>query len=283
MNKDHEQLLEMVDRMPAFSSSVTRILQLSSDINFSPKELVEAIDHDPVMTIKILKLVNSAYFSLSKEITSIKQSVVFLGINTIKNLAITIAAMGMLPEKNSQYFDSSDFLLHSLGTATVARLLSLQLGVSSKVSSDYFVAGLLHDFGKVVLMQYRHEEMERALALSRCDSISLHEAEMIVMGTDHTVIGGLLGEKWQLPHELVLCLREHHNPLSGMDVAKMRDCVIAANLIIKHLEFGHAGNAVVELMHNDVSTRFGKDLEGLIESLGDIAGALDKTRVFASL
>ncbi len=283
MNKDQEQLLDMVDRMPAFSSSVTRILQLSSDINFSPKALVEAIDHDPVMTIKILKLVNSAYFSLSKEITSIKQSVVFLGINTIKNLAITIAAMGMLPEKNSQYFDSSGFLLHSLGTATIARLLSLQLGVSSKLSSDYFVAGLLHDFGKVVLMQYRHEEMEQALALSQRDSISLHEAEMTVMGTDHTVIGGLLGEKWQLPNELVLCLREHHNPVSSVDEAKMRDCVIAANLIVKHLKFGHAGSAVVGLMPDDVSARFGKDLEGLIESLGDIAGALDKTRVFASL
>ena len=119
-----EKLATLVDDMPAFSSSVMRVMDLTADINCSPKELVEVIDHDPVMTMKILKLVNSAYFGLRSEVVSIKQGVVILGINTLKNLAITIAAVGMLPRNSVKGFDSQEFLLHSLGTATITRIMS---------------------------------------------------------------------------------------------------------------------------------------------------------------
>ena len=182
MSELHDKLAEMVDKMPAFSTSVTKVLQLTSDINCSPKALVEVIDHDPIMTVKILKLVNSAYFGLSKEIVSIKQGVVILGINTLKNLAITIAAMGMLPQKSDSKFDSENFLLHSLGTATISKLLAQKIGVSSKDATDYFVAGLLHDFGKVVLAQFMAEEMEKSLELAANENIPLVDAEMKIIG-----------------------------------------------------------------------------------------------------
>ncbi len=283
MSDRQQRLLEMVDKMPAFSNSVTKVLQLTSNINFSPKELVDVIDHDPVMTIKILKLVNSAYFGLSREIVSIKQGVVILGINTLKNLAITIAAMGMLPQRSGGRFDSSSFLLHSLGVATIARLLSQKLSISSKDATDYFVAGLLHDFGKVVLVQFMSEEMERALERAAGEELPLRLTEMQEIGSDHTELGGMLGEKWQLPADLVTSLREHHNPVTAGDAAKMRDCVIAANLIVKRVEFGSAGNPVIENLPDPVVERFGMGLGDLHESLGDITEDLEKTRVFASL
>ena len=283
MSELHDKLAEMVDKMPAFSTSVTKVLQLTSDINCSPKALVEVIDHDPIMTVKILKLVNSAYFGLSKEIVSIKQGVVILGINTLKNLAITIAAMGMLPQKSDSKFNSENFLLHSLGTATISKLLAQKIGVSSKDATDYFVAGLLHDFGKVVLAQFMAEEMEKSFELAAAQNIPLVEAEMQIIGSDHTELGGLLGEKWQLPKDLVTSLKEHHHPTTEGESTKMRDCVTAANLIIKMAEFGDAGSPVIEALPAPACERFGMNLEELYESLGDISDDLEKTRVFASL
>lgn len=276
-----EKLSALVEEMPAFSSSVTRIMELTSDINCAPKDMVEVIDHDPVMTVKILKLVNSAYFGLRNEVVSIKQGVVLLGINTLKNLALTIAAVGMLPRNSIKGFDSQEFLLHSLGTATVSRILSQKIGVPARESTDYFVAGLLHDFGKVVLVQFVANDMETALGKAEAEQQPLHRFERDIMGFDHSEVGGELAKKWGLPGELVLSIREHHEPDPGTD-SPMRDCVIAANIITKKLAFGRSGNTVVGNLPEPVRNRMGNDLDGLLEELGDLTEALDNTRVFAS-
>ncbi|MFK5892431.1 MAG: HDOD domain-containing protein, partial [Pseudomonadota bacterium] len=151
MSDINEKLEKMVDKMPAFPSSVNQILQLTSDINSSPKELIQVIEHDPVLTLKILKLVNSAYFGLSREVTSIKKSVVYIGLNSIKNISISIAAIGVLPSKNLSGYSMSDFLLHSLNTAAVAKLIGKSKGVAETDLGDYFVTSLLHDIGQLAL------------------------------------------------------------------------------------------------------------------------------------
>src|SRR5574343_877045 len=125
-----QKLAAAVDGMPAFPKSVQRILELTRDVNSTPKELVEVIDKDPVVTVKILKVVNSAYYSLPKQITSINHAVVYLGFNSIKNLALGIAAIGMLPEKNDSGFDVQQYLLHSLATAAIAK------HIAAKVADD---------------------------------------------------------------------------------------------------------------------------------------------------
>ncbi|MBF0284037.1 MAG: HDOD domain-containing protein [Magnetococcales bacterium] len=283
MNDLQQRLVKMVDKMPAFPSSVSRVLQLTSDINCSPKELVQVIDHDPVMTVKILKLVNSAYFGLARKIISVNQAVVFVGINTIKNLALTIATMGMLPKENRAGMNMTRFLLHSLGSATVAKMLSQRLDVPPLESTDYFVAGLLHDFGKVVFAQFMPSEFERALKRAEKGKMELHLSEMEEVGADHSQLGGMLGEKWQLPADLVTCIREHHAPVSTGKVAMMRDCVIAANEITKFADFGNAGSCVVEAFPEGVAQRFNMEVKELAGSLTNLSEELEKTRIFIRL
>ncbi|MDP2169450.1 MAG: HDOD domain-containing protein, partial [Rhodocyclaceae bacterium] len=94
------KLTAAVERMPAFPKSVQVILEMTRDINCLPRNLVGVIEKDPVMTIKILRVINSAYYGLPNKITSVGQSVVYLGINTIKNLALSFAAVGILPRFN---------------------------------------------------------------------------------------------------------------------------------------------------------------------------------------
>ncbi len=276
----HQQLVQMVDKMPAFPGSVNKVLQMTSAIDCAPKDLVQVIEHDPVMMAKILKLVNSAYFGLSREITSIKHGVVFVGLNTIKNLAISIATMGMLPKTGPAGLSMNEFLLHSLGTASIAKLLGKQLGVTSDKATDYFVGGLLHDIGKVVFTQFMPQEMERALKRVEVEGISLPVAEMIEIGADHAQLGGMLAEKWQLPHALVTCIKEHHSAELKDDSNKVLDCVIAANIIVKQVGFGSAGNLIEDRLPDHVSARFGMGLDELQDSIRNLDEELEKATAF---
>ncbi|MEW8367879.1 MAG: HDOD domain-containing protein, partial [Candidatus Thiodiazotropha taylori] len=238
---------DLVERMPAFPQGVTKVLDLASRPDCAPKALVQVIEHDPVMTMKVLKLVNSAYFGLSRPINSINHGVVYVGINTIKNLALSIAAIGMLPKSNKAGLDMNQFLAHSLGVASVAKLLATHLGVPDKDATDFFVAGLLHDFGKVVLAQFKPEEFRLCLDQAAEQQRSLHEVELESQGISHDEIGGRLAEVWKLPPALAHAIHHHHHPEQAAEDAGdgMCEAVFAANQIVRSLGFGDAGNPLI--------------------------------------
>lgn len=274
-----KRLSTAVEQMPAFPKSVQRILELTRDINCPPKELVMVIEKDPVLTMKLLRILNSAYYSFSKQITSVNQSVVYLGMNTIKNLALSFAAMGSLPKQNAAGFDVQHYLLHSLTVGSLARNLCLKYSQDDTDPADCYIAGLLHDFGKVVFAQFMAEDFKQALALSVDQDVSLHIAEKQIIGTDHTVVGGMLVERWQFPKQLTDNIRNHHSEYAADNT--VQNCLFAANQISKQLELGDSGNLVVEVLPPDLEKYFGGDLQNVIASLGDISKLISEAEVFA--
>jgi putative nucleotidyltransferase with HDIG domain len=270
-----------VERMPAFPQSVQKILELTRDINCLPKNLVSVIEKDPVMTMKILKVINSAYYGLPSKITSVNQSVVYLGLNTVKNLALSIAAVGILPRFNTAGFDIQRYLLHSLTTAIVARQLA---GVYAKGQidvGDAYIAGLLHDFGKAVFAQFMVEEFHEALAASQDQGIPLHRAEREIIGADHAVVGSMLATKWAFPPYLVECIRDHH--ADDVQPNALLDCVRMADQLCRKLAFGDAGNAWREDEPPAAPHRFGTSMEAVIESLGDLEKIVADAEMFAQV
>ncbi len=274
-----QKLAAAVDGMPAFPKSVQAILDLTRDVNCTPKDLVQVIDKDPVVTVKILKVVNSAYYSLPKQVTSINHAVVFLGFNTIKNLALGIAAIGMLPKSNAAGFDVQQYLLHSLATANIAKELGQRVGDADPM--DCFIAGLLHDFGKVVFAQFMPQEFRQALEASQASGGSLHEALRQTVGVDHTVVGGMLVAKWRFAPQLVETIQNMHGP--KVADTPMIACVFAANQITKKLKFGFGGNPQVEPLTPAMAARLGGDLDHVIASLGDLQALFEEAQVFSKL
>ena len=274
-----QKLAAAVDAMPAFPKSVQRILELTRDVNSTPKDLVDVIDKDPVVTVKILKVVNSAYYSLPKQITSIGHAVVYLGFNTIKNLALSIAAIGMLPKDSASGFDVQKYLLHSLATAGIAKLLASR--VKNADAMDCFIAGLLHDFGKVVFAQLMPNEFRNALEKSKTEGVSLHAAMQQTIGADHVVVGAMLVEKWRFAPHLIETIRYQHT--ADFRDSDMIACVFAANQISKKLEFGFGGNLCIEEFPDSVQKRLGGDLDQVIASLGDLNPLFEEAKIFAKL
>jgi putative nucleotidyltransferase with HDIG domain len=273
------RLAAAVEQMPAFPKSVQQIIELTARADCSPRDLVDVIDKDPVVTVKILKVVNSAYFSLPKQVTSIGNAVVYLGFNTIKNLALSIAAIGMLPKDNAAGFDMQQCLLHSLATAGIAKKLASRLDDADPM--DCFIAGLLHDFGKVVLAQFMPNEFRLALDASRSGNISLHEALQTTIGADHSTVGVMLIEKWRFATTLVETIgNQHGQSIKDTDIIA---CVFAANQISKKLAFGFGGNHFVEELPAPLAARLGGTLDGVIESLGDIDSLFEEAKAFSKL
>jgi len=274
-----QRLAAAVDDMPAFPKSVQKILELTRDVDCTPKDLVQVIDKDPVLTVKILKVVNSAYYSLPKQVTSISHAVVFMGFNTIKNLALGIAAIGMLPKSNAAGFDVQQYLLHSLATAGIARQLAGDLDRADPM--DCFIAGLLHDFGKVVFAQFMPDEFRQALELSQRDGSSLHQALQQTIGADHALVGAMLVEKWRFAPPLVETIRNQHG--SELKDTDMIACVFAANQISKKLQFGFGGNACIEALPPAMARRLGGDLDAIIARLGDLSALFEEAQIFSRL
>jgi len=265
-----------VEQMPAFPKSVQRILELSRDINSRPKDLVMVIEKDPVMTMKLLRILNSAYYSFPKQITSVNQSVVFLGLNTIKNMALSFAAMGVLPQTNAADFDIQRYLMHSLTTASIARTLCQKFGADID-PTDCYIAGLLHDFGKVVFAQFMPTEFKEALTLSAEEEISLHDAEKLVIGADHSLVGAMLVEKWQFPVSLTDTIRHHHDQLSPANT--LQCCLFVADQISKELYLSTRSELQLEELPTVLITRFGS-MASIVANLGDLSKVVAEAHSF---
>jgi HD-like signal output (HDOD) protein len=245
-----------------------------------PKEIVGVIEKDPVMTMKIFKVINSAYYSLPNKITSVGQSVIYLGINTVKNLALGFAAVGILPRTTPGGFDVQRYLLHSLVVAGVARQLGTQFAKGEVDPGDCYVAGLLHDFGKIVLAQFLPAEFHQAMAYAAEKRIPLHEAEAWVIGISHGPVGAMLSHRWAFPADLVDCIRDHHDPKVS---SVLLDCLRTADQIVRLRGIGDSGNPWLADEPPLAPQRFGDDLEAVITQIGSLDRIVDEAMVFAQV
>jgi putative nucleotidyltransferase with HDIG domain len=270
-----------IERMPAFPKSVQKILELARNINSVPKEMVSVIEKDPVMTVKILKVINSAFYGLPNKITSVSQATIFLGVNTIKNLSLGFAAAGILPRGTVAGFDMQRYLLHSLIVATLARQLATTGAKGEADPGDCYIAGLLHDFGKIVFAQAMQAEFTAAMAYATEKEVALNVAEQQIIGVDHAVVGAMLAQRWQFADHLVQCIHDHHNLQAAPSA--MLDCLRTANQIARKLKLGDSGNVWRETEAVAAPARFGDDLDATIASLGDMQRYIDDAQLFAQV
>jgi putative nucleotidyltransferase with HDIG domain len=274
-----KKLSDAVENMPAFPKSVQRILELSRDINCPPKELVSVIEKDPVMTMKLLRILNSAYYSFPKQITSVNQSIVFLGLNTIKNMALSFAVIGALPQQNAAGFDMQRYLMHSLLSASLARVLCQKFNKDGTDAGDCNLAGLLHDFGKIVFAQNMPADFRKALSYSAENSVPLHVAEQHIIGVDHSVVGAMLVERWQFPKNLCDAIRHHHDTTSPNST--LHNCLYVADRLSKHKALGNGNSEIENELPAAIAARFGGNIDEIVVQLGDLSNIVAEAHAFA--
>lgn len=210
MDRARRDLLHRSDLVPALPDLVARLLVLLNDPCTEPKDLETLLQHDPALVGRMLALVNSPYYGLNRTVRTIREAIVVLGFRGVRGLVLATSAAKMMQRDFSCYGHGHKGLwLHSACVAAGARLLARQAALGEEVAEQLFVAGLLHDVGKLVLLPYVFEFKQLATAAD------LTAQERTLVGIDHAEAGALAAAKWSLPSDLQAVIRRHHEPSAG--------------------------------------------------------------------
>lgn len=275
-----------IERMPSLSTTVTKVLEICNRPNTSPNDLNRVISLDPVLTGQVLKLINSAYYSLPNQISSLTRAIIMLGLNTVKNLALSTAILGTVGRQEAfQSLAMDDFWTHSLCVGVTAKALAIRHGAVREQQEEYFVAGLLHDLGKIPLNSCFSKEYQQAQDLAALEQVSLDRAERTILAIDHAEVGRMIGEKWQLNESLVELLAWHHQPEGAAPERQAMINLIAVANGYANLEgIGSAGNRYPDLRQfADLLAKAGVSREILAGLKSEVAREIDKAQVFLAV
>jgi len=228
-------IAERVSGLPALSPSVMKILDLSNDVKSSPRDLMDIIKLDPVLTGKILNLVNSSYFSMSQRISSLNRALILLGFNTIKNIALSSALVEAtgLHRKSPE---CADLWQHLLGVGVTCKLLASKAGQPRNFLEEFFIAGLLHDIGDFMLLSQEHEKTTELLKKSKDEHFDFVRSCQDHFMCNGPSIGTLIITHWRLPDSFKdIAL---HRIKNGPGAPFMVNAVHIADSLIRSLGHG---------------------------------------------
>jgi HD-like signal output (HDOD) protein len=210
------QKLDLIEKLPTLPVVVNQITQLIQSNRSNMTQIATVIARDQAIASRVIRLVNSAYYGLKTRVTSIQQAITLLGLNTVKNIVTGVAIVKTFEDgiNDASIFDRQKFWLSTFFCALLSKNIALHRGAGN--SEDYFLAGLLHDVGILVLDQFFHQEFKEVIYNCLQSGDQYFEVENRVLGTNHCQIGDYLAKKWKLPDNLTNCMRAHHQPLFAL-------------------------------------------------------------------
>ena len=240
-----ESLLNDIGELPTLPSIATAIMEKTLEDNVSARQIAEMVEKDQALALKVLKVANSPFYRRIKEISTIRGAVVLLGFNVLKSIVLSISVLNLFSDKNRHTLDFYKFWQHSIACAVCAKSIAGKILPSS--AEDAFVAGLLHDLGKVIADQLicrkgEYREVMEAMNTAGADIIDI---EQDLVGIDHASIGRYLMERWNLPSHLSKAVGYHHSLVDITDDGATRSiCAIVhvADMVSNHLGLGLTEN-----------------------------------------
>lgn len=269
--------LQVINDLPTLPSVFLKLMRLMRDPNVPIKEISKVVESDPAISMKVLRLVNSSFYGLSRTIDSVHQAVVLLGSSTLKNIVISISIFKTLGESsNTEGFDRAAFWLHSIGCGTAARYLEKRLNLGKQ--EEAFICGIIHDIGKVVLDKYFNAELNSSLKLALEKKVTIYQAEMELLGISHAEIGAHVAEQWQLPQKFVDVISQHHKFDPEAENAKHVALVIISDRITRKYRIGSGGDIFIPQVAPVVWETLGITEESLKDCEEELKAELDTSK-----
>jgi len=222
-------LVGSLRELPSLPRTYAELRRVLSNPDTSIDHVVRIVEKDVAISAKVLQLVNSAFFGVTREISDIKTAVSYLGITILQNLVLSVEVFRTFhPKKPIAGFSIDEFHHHSQLTARIAS----EIGRTMAVSNAVLVAGLLHDIGKLVIAERAPEHLGRALEGVRRDKMPMFAIEEDLIGVSHAEVGAYLLSLWGLPSPVVEAVAHHHHPERvPHDKVDMLSVVYLSNLL----------------------------------------------------
>jgi HD-like signal output (HDOD) protein len=203
-------LLAGVDTIPTLPAIVGQVTKAIANPESSARDLMEIIQPDQALTLKILRIANSAFYGRVREVCTLEQAIMVLGFNEIRNLVISVALFNNFHKlKATPLFVPGKFWEHSFLCGLAARIIAKKIALSG---SELFLAGLMHDIGKLAICMLLPEEFSNIVATTGNGSLKTYYPELQTLGTAHDEVGASLFKRWLLPTQLVTAAAYHHRP-----------------------------------------------------------------------
>ncbi|MBI40188.1 MAG: HD family phosphohydrolase [Leptospiraceae bacterium] len=268
-----DSMLQNIEGLPSFPSIVQKVLSMVSNPDANFQELAQEISRDPGLTAAIIRLSNSAYYSPSREIRSVQEAIVTLGLRTVKDIVLVTTSRGILKQNIEGYkLDAADLWDHSLLVAGIsARVAEKIKSVGPDVA---FTAGLMHDVGKVVLASffrkiYRKIDME----MQANPELRFTELEKKYMGYTHGEVGAHLLKIWHFPRELIEAALYNYHPEKAKINPELTAIVHVANMIALSAGVGVDAGGMAEPLSKTALEKLhlsDQDLQKLYENLPEL-------------
>lgn len=269
-------IFRRVGDLPPLPAVAAKVLEILKNPDADLTALVSIIEKDQALTAKVLRVSNSAYYGLVRRISTVKDAVVTLGFNNMRNQVLALSAYSLMQGPASGYaLEAGSLWDHSLCTGLCAEHLADTLGYKS-IKDEVFIGGLLHDIGKTILSYYVSARFSNIL--ERVDQLgqTFVEAERAELGFDHAEVGARVALRWNLPESLVSMIGDHHKPdLKSVNAARV--CLVhVADAIASMLGVGIGVDALEKRLREEAAQLIGltdhavQDAMAYMSDLGDL-------------
>jgi len=239
-----DRIIRRVDRLPTLPIIYTKLTSLLQAPNTTVQTIGNIIAEDQAIAVKVLRLVNSAFYGLPHKIGSLKHAIVLLGLNQVKNLVLATSTLQMFQEfKSAQAFDMKKFWEHSVGCAIAAKVLAETAHLTSP--DDIFSGGLLHDVGKLIHAIYLDEAFTAVIADVQENGVPMIESEKKILGYDHSYTGRELAARWSLSQGTIEMIAHHHLADTSARITKEVAAVHVGDILCIALGLGSGGEKKV--------------------------------------
>ena len=237
-----DTLLKTEIKLPSLPTIFSQIIDLMSDPNSDADDFSKVISADPSLTARLLKIVNSAFYGYRSRIDTISHAVMVIGTSELYSLCLSTSVLTMFKTIPPTLVDMTSFWMHSIGCGMIAKKIAARRGEISR--ERFFVAGLLHDIGRLIIYSSMPDQAHRVIARAARKNELLYDTEKAILGFDHGEIGGRLLQTWRLPGKLADVIRFHHHPDHSME--SLETAIIhLADIMVNAVKLGSSGERFV--------------------------------------
>ena len=241
-----------IQSLPEIFELVNRVVAKPSS---SSEEIAKVVMQDPGLTTRLLRLINSSLFSFPGQIDTISRAISLVGTQQLRDLTLATCVIEMFEDISIEFVDMQSYWRHCLATAVCARLLAVHCGEDNV--ERFFVAGLLHDIGSIVIYLRGGRKLKRLM--NRCinDHQYLSEAERGIFGFDHADVGRELLQLWGLPDALVEAVNAHHTPSRTKRFPRVANILHVSEFLVEARAMGSNGEHLVAPLNHDAWLELG--------------------------